>query len=63
MNQTRQSSQLNAEVVQIYPENPHLLMYQGKPIILITSAEHYGAVINAEFDYGSYLASLARYEP
>lgn len=62
MNQTRQSSQINPEVVKIYPENPHYLMYQGKPVLLITSAEHYGAVINADFDYGSYLAKLARYE-
>jgi len=51
----------NKNTVQVYPENPHYLMFKGKPMILITSAEHYGAVINAEFDYRSYLAALAKY--
>jgi hypothetical protein len=51
----------NKNVVQIYPENPHYLMYKGKPFLLITSAEHYGAVINPDFDYRPYLARLAGY--
>lgn len=38
--------------------NPHYLNYQGQPILLITSAEHYGAVINLDFDYKKYLATL-----
>ena len=31
----------------------------GRPTILITSAEHYGAVLNLEFDYRRYLDTLA----
>ena len=29
-----------------HPDNPHYFLFQGKPTILITSAEHYGAVVN-----------------
>lgn len=41
------------------PENPHYFLFRGKPAILITSGEHYGAVINLDFDYAKYLATLA----
>ncbi len=40
------------------PENPHYYCFDGKPILLITSAEHYGAVINKDFDYVAYLDAL-----
>lgn len=41
------------------PRDPRFLEYQGKPVILITSAEHYGAVLNLDFDYERYLETLA----
>jgi hypothetical protein len=44
--------------IQVCPENPHYYRYGGKPILLITSAEHYGAVINKEFDYVAYFDAL-----
>ena len=40
--------------------NPHYLEYRGRPLLLISSAEHYGAVINLDFDYVPYLAGLER---
>ena len=40
--------------------NPHYLKYQGDPILLITSAEHYGAVLNPDFNYVTYLDALQR---
>ena len=40
------------------PENPHYLQWRGSPRILITSAEHYGAVLNSAFDYEKYLRKL-----
>ncbi|WP_308637410.1 hypothetical protein [Paenibacillus silvisoli] len=46
----------------INPENPHYLHYKGSPILLITSAEHYGALINLDFDYVAYFDMLQRYE-
>jgi hypothetical protein len=44
----------------LHPDNPHYFLYRGKPTILITSAEHYGAVLNLDFDYERYLDTLAR---
>lgn len=34
-------------------------MFQGKPTVLIGSTEHYGAVLNLDFDYIPYLNELA----
>jgi hypothetical protein len=44
--------------ISLHPENPHYLLLRGKPTILVTSGEHYGAVLNSEFDYGPYLKEL-----
>jgi hypothetical protein len=38
----------------------HYLLYQGLPIVLISSGEHYGAVINRDFNYKKYLQTLAK---
>ena len=45
--------------IQLHPENPHYFLFRGQPTILLTSAEHYGAVINLDFDYVLYLDALA----
>jgi hypothetical protein len=42
----------------LHPDNPHYFQFRGKPTVLITSAEHYGAVLNREFDYVKYLDEL-----
>ncbi|MGK2863018.1 MAG: cellulase family glycosylhydrolase [Chitinophagaceae bacterium] len=39
-------------------DNPHYFDYKGKPVILVTSGEHYGAVLNLDFDYIKYLDEL-----
>jgi hypothetical protein len=41
------------------PQNPHYFLFHGKPIILIGSTEHYGAVMNLDFDYMKYLNEIA----
>jgi hypothetical protein len=48
-----------AEPIRLHPANPHYFAYRGKPTVLITSAEHYGAVLNKDFDYRRYLKTLA----
>ena len=48
-------------VIGVSGRNPHYFSYKGKEILLITSAEHYGAVVNAKFDYVKYLDKLAEY--
>lgn len=40
-------------------ENPRYLSYRGEPIVLVTAGEHYGAVLNADFDFEAYLTALA----
>ena len=45
---------------QIHPENPHYFRIGDKPVVLITSGEHYGAVLNADFDCATYLEILAK---
>ncbi|MGQ9575092.1 MAG: DUF6298 domain-containing protein [Thermoguttaceae bacterium] len=44
--------------ISLHPENPHYLLFRGKPTILVTSGEHYGAVLNRDFDYRRYLDEL-----
>ena len=44
--------------VRVCAANPHYLEYAGKPVVLITSDHHYGAVIDGEFDYGKFLDYL-----
>jgi hypothetical protein len=45
--------------IALNPVNPHYFVWRGKPAILITSGEHYGAVLNLDFDYRKYLDTLA----
>ena len=46
--------------ISLHPENPHYFLYEDKPTILITSGEHYGAVLNQDFDYVAYLDELSK---
>jgi hypothetical protein len=48
-----------ARPIQLHPENGHYFLWRGKPTVLITSAEHYGAVLNRAFNYRTYLRTLA----
>src|SRR6185437_2583634 len=52
---------LYAEPIKVHPVNPHYYLFNGKPTILITSAEHYGGVVNKDFDYVTYLDALKSY--
>ena len=47
-----------AQPIALHQQNPHYFIYKNKPVILITSAEHYGAVINTAIDYKTYLDVL-----
>ncbi len=47
------------EPIRLHPDNPHYFLYKGEPLALITSAEHYGALINLDFDYRKYLQTLS----
>jgi len=48
-----------AQPIQLHPKNPHYFLFRGKAVALVTSGEHYGAVLNGTFDYRKYLDTLA----
>src|SRR2546428_14187305 len=50
----------NNKCLRLHPRNPHYFLFRGKPAVLITSGEHYGAVLNLDFDYVKYLDTLAK---
>ena len=52
---------LYAEPIKLHPANPHYYLFHGQPTILITSAEHYGGVVNKDFDYVAYFDALKAY--
>ena len=45
--------------IRLHPVNPHYFLWRGQPTVVITSGEHYGAVLNLDFDYRKYLDTLA----
>ena len=47
-----------AAPIALHPDNPRYFLFRGKPTVLVTSAEHYGAVLNLDFDYAAYLETL-----
>lgn len=49
-----------AAPIRLHPDNPRWLEWRGRAIALIGSGEHYGAVINPDFDYPRYLETLQR---
>lgn len=46
--------------ISLHPDNPHYFLWRDKPTVLVTSAEHYGAVVNLDFDYERYLGELQK---
>ena len=48
------------DVFSAHPENHRVFLYKGEPMKILTSAEHYGAVVNSDFDYDIYLKEMQR---
>jgi hypothetical protein len=46
--------------ISLHPNNPKYFLFREKPTVLITSAEHYGAVLNLDFQQKPYLDELKR---
>lgn len=46
--------------IRLHPENGHYFEWQGKPTILVTSGEHYGLLLNLDFDIPQYLSALEK---
>ena len=54
------AASVDAQPIQLHPENPHYFQFRGQAIVLVTSAEHYGSVLNPDFDYVRYLDTLQK---
>jgi len=52
------AQQKNERPISLYPQNPHYFLYRDRAVALVGSGEHYGAVLNGDFDYHKYLATL-----
>jgi hypothetical protein len=48
------------QTLSLHPQNPHYFLFRGKPAVLVGSTEHYGAVLNSDFDYIRYLDELSK---
>jgi len=52
------ASAQEARALALHPDNPHYFLFRGKPAVLLGSTEHYGAVLNGDFDFAPYLEEL-----
>lgn len=52
-------SRMTTQPLSLHPDNPHYFLFRGEPVVLIGSTEHYGAVLNLDFDYTVYFDELA----
>ncbi|HKK40968.1 MAG TPA: hypothetical protein VJ963_01075, partial [Bacteroidales bacterium] len=50
--------EVQPQPLSLNPDNPHYFLFRGRPEVLIGSTEHYGAVLNLDFDYVKYLNEL-----
>ncbi len=48
-----------AAPIGLLPANPRYFLFRGQPKVIVTSGEHYGAVVNRAFNYTRYLDALA----
>jgi len=53
------SCQTKYPPLSLHPDNQHYFLFRGKPAILVGSTEHYGAVMNLDFDYARYLDEIS----
>jgi hypothetical protein len=53
-----QSSSSDSSPIRLDPRNPHYFLFHGKTTALISSGEHYGAVMNLDVNYHRYLETI-----
>ena len=49
-----------APPLRLHPANQRYFEFRGEPTVLVTSGEHYGAVLNLDFDFVRYLDATCR---
>lgn len=55
---TRKRGDASQKAFALHPDNPRYFMFRGHPAVLVTSGEHYGALMNKAFDFDKYLETL-----
>lgn len=45
--------------LQLHPDNDRYFLFRDKPTVLVTSAEHYGVLLNRAFEFEPYFDELA----
>jgi hypothetical protein len=51
----------HAAPLRLHPKNPRYFLFRGRSTVLLTAGEHYGAVVNRDFDYVRYLEAIRSY--
>ena len=46
--------------LKLHDKNPNYLRFKGKPLLIISSSEHYGSVYNLDFDYKKHFETLSK---
>ena len=44
--------------IRLHPENSRYFLWQGRATVLVASGEHYGSIVNPDFDFRKYLATI-----
>src|SRR5438477_11984282 len=57
-NQANGADEQAEKPLSLHPDNPRYFLFRGKPAFLLTSGEHYGAVLNKDFNYSVYFDEL-----
>ena len=55
---TRRRGTSEQKAFSLHPDNPRYFLFRDRPCVLVTSGEHYGALINRAFDFDRYLETL-----
>jgi hypothetical protein len=50
----------DAQPLSLLPENPRYFLFRERPTVLVASGEHYGAVMNRDFDFARYLETIEK---
>ncbi len=61
INPAHAAEPLPAKYISLHGDNPHYFLWLDEPTILVTSGEHYGALLNLDFDYSRYFDELAKH--
>ena len=44
----------------LHPQNPRYFLFRGQPKVIVTSGEHYGALVDRHFDFVRYFKELEK---